>query len=150
MEDEGLRLGSVSTRLLTPKALSTLWTRVVEISVGIELADGFTIESDLDITNRRSPNANPESLVEVGMRDGDSSILLSLSNNLETVKKAGPRVLSLNLYAGREWIAGISDFGDDLDVLYSPDAWAEFTRALDNLHPCPETDVEEATSRPVL
>jgi hypothetical protein len=138
----------------TPKVAprAALWTEILRISVEVEGATRFTIDSTTaagrsqaeDLEDRASLNA-------VGVDpDVRQPALRPIHGLWEALADVGPRVLSVDLYADREWIAGISDWGDEFDVLFGDTAWSALSSAVKRLCPSAIVDQAEARSRPTF
>lgn len=74
--------------------------------------------------------------------------LRPIDGHLEILKVLGDRVLSIDLYAQRQWVAGISDWGDDIAALFEEAHWRKLRDVVGRLEPPPKVDVAEVTGRP--
>jgi hypothetical protein len=127
-----------------------LWSAVLEIAVGLEGADAFTIDSTTQAG--RSGSESSEDLAflrSLGMAvDDRRRDLRPIDGHLEILKVLGDRVLSIDLYAQRQWVAGISDWGDDIAALFEEAHWRKLRDVVGRLEPPPKVDVAEVTGRP--
>lgn len=91
-------------------AVEAIWDLVVHLASS-EGADNYVIES-LDRDGRIQP--------ETGL----------LLGSLDRLANIGPRVQSLNVYVGEEFIAGISDEGQNISTWLTEAATAELRKAV--------------------
>lgn len=140
----------VAIRAQRPVA-QRLWEAVIKIAVTREGADGFTIDSTTLPGRSKDDREQDGRLLEsLGILPDQQCELAPIAGKEKVLAKLGLRVLSINLYSGRAWVAGVSDWGDDIDALLSDGAWVEAQRELELIVPAPIVDIAEVAERPVL
>lgn len=147
-----LRLLSVGRAHASLPSPRVLWATVVDISVRLEGVDAFTIDSTT-LAGRTGHDAADDArlLRSLGLKaDDQRRILHPLAGHSSTLVELETRVLSIDLYAGRAWVSGVSDWGDELDALFEIEAFSELTMAIEGMEATPRFDVIEAGSRPTL
>ena len=115
-----LVLASIKTSTLGSEETRRLWARTLELARS-EGADRFA----LDGSNMTEPLVSSDTVVD-----------------------ASTEVVALNVYADDGWVAGISDWGDNISVLFSVQNWERLAAVIERLDPRPTYDVAEAESRP--
>jgi hypothetical protein len=133
-------------------ARTELWSEILRISIEIEGATNFTIDSTAPAGRSGADQLDDESsLLALGVRADDRRRVLKPMSGVEaTLATLGPRVLSVDLYADQAWVAGISDWGDEMDVLFGDAAWAELVAVIERFSLGSIVDQAEALSRPVF
>lgn len=119
MDRDPLILVSLKLGGLAAEQRLRLWQRVVSLSVDAQGANQFS----WDPTPARRRPRQREAVELAASTAPSGSQLSALEHLAPLVAAVGPIVLSLNLYADDLWIAGISDWGDNLDVLFTPVTW---------------------------
>lgn len=144
-----LSVRRVDTTLPTREAL---WASILKISVRSQGVDAFTLDSTTQPGRSKHDAArDTELLRSLGIEaDDQGRELHPLDGHYSTVAELGPRVLSIDLYTGRAWVSGISDWGDDLSALFDDEAFSQLLLVIERLDPTLKVDVIEATSRPTF
>lgn len=136
MQNETLYLVAINTGKLSANERRDLWKRVIELAMD-EGASWFTCDPPVSTgrllaadqpgnPSRDTPNRieSPADLIEVGVG-----------------------AVALNLYRSDGWVAGISDWGDDIDVLLPPGPWDFLKEYLGAAVSNASYDVAEAMAR---
>ncbi len=147
-----LHLVSVRGADATLPTREALWASILEISVRSQGVDAFTIDSTTQ-AGRSKDNAarDAELLRSLGIQADDRRRELHpLEGHYSTLAELGPRVLSIELYADRAWVSGISDWGDDLSALLDDESFSQLLLVSERLDPGLKLDVIEAGSRPTF
>lgn len=142
-----LILATVDLATFSFEIRRAVWGLVLDLAAAHDV-DGFTL--DAQTTEQRVPESvrgKVESLLDVSR---SPQYLRHLGGYERSLLEIGPYIQALNLYAGREWIGGISDWGSDISVLFERTSWAEMRRWLTELMPTPRFDEASALSRPIL
>ena len=116
----------------------------------VENATHFTIDSTLEAGRSVADRHADERLlhnVGIGV-DAQSRCLENINDSASAIAELGTSVLSLDLYANEEWVSGISDWGDEMDLLFGPSAWAAFSSLTERMCSGFIIDVTEAVDRP--
>lgn len=137
MEGDALVLISARLSSLDANKRSHLWRRVVELCEALEAVNGVAWR---DSDHSSSP------AVAVLKAHVPPDELQPLAGYVESISVAGPEVMELNLYTDNLWVAGISDWGDDLGLLVSTSSLRRFTALLEEAHV--SFDLEEIEDRP--
>ncbi len=129
-----------------------LWIAILEISVQSQGVDGFTIDSTTQPGRTKHNAASDAGLLRsLGIEaDDQKRELLPIDGHYSTLAELGPSVLSIELYADRAWVSGISDWGDDLSALFDDAALSQLLLVIERLDPTLKIDVIEAKSRPIF
>jgi hypothetical protein len=148
--DDVLHLVSIVPGSPEVSVRTALWSKIVEISIATDGATNFTMDSTTRPGRSKADAARDQALLaSLGVRADERRLaLIPLQGVEDVVAELGPRVLSADLYADRSWVAGISDWGDEMDVLFDGAAWEALAPAIDGLSPNSIVDRTEALSRP--
>ena len=137
-----LFLASIDAAALAADDRRGLWARVVALSIE-QHADSFAIEP---LGWNRS--VKKRELDQLLSPQVDDDGLRPVSDLTSLIIDVGPTVMSLNLYAQRGWVAGVSDWGDNIDVLLERDVWQRAKAFIEMFTPAVSYDVTEAAMRP--
>lgn len=134
----------------TDSAADRLWSIVLAIAMEFEGADNFVVDPTTDIG--RSPLEVMEDSRVLralgGAADAESRGLRSLGIRSALVARLATRVLQVDLYAGEEWVAGVSDWGASVALLFGDQGWRRVNEALAAENLASEVDWAEALARP--
>lgn len=141
-----------SARVAYRPAALRLWQSLVTASVELQRADGFTIDSTTP-AGRTEGRAAEDRMLFQRLRvqpDDRRRVLRPIDGHLDDLRTIGPRVLSVDLYADGAWVAGTSDWGEEISLLFDDAAWRVVRDIIDALVPISRFDVAEADARPMI
>jgi hypothetical protein len=142
VENSQLILVSITTSTLSLEEKTALWSFVVELSIE-QQADSYKI----DPVVWKGPGEK-QGLKDLLARDTPAGGLRPIDDLASVVVEVGPTVMNLNLYSKEGWVAGVSDWGDDIDVLLETDVWFRLKPVLEAYTPRISFDITEAEGRP--
>ncbi len=144
-----LRLASIQVE---SRHFAAMWRTVVSIAVELERADGFVLDTTTRPGRSRSEAAEDRRLLSLlgGLPEDQQMPLEPIGDNLDVLGSLGNRILCVNLYISDLWVAGVSDWGDDIDVLFDEPGWLALNDTIDRSEMDPTVDVAIAESRPRL
>lgn len=147
-----LRLVSIAPGTRETSARVALWSAISRISIEAEGATNFTIDSTTPPGRDTAEVATDAALLaSIGVRvDDPQRLLRPIREAAGVLADLGPRVLSVDLYADRAWVAGVSDWSDEMDVLFRETAWATLQAAINDTCPNAVVDQAQARSRPLF
>ncbi len=145
-----LHLASIKTGATNIHCREALWSTVVQISMAVENATHFTFDSTREAGRGMADrHADERWLHSLGIRvDTQNCGLEEIGDSAALLTKLGTKVLSVDLYAGEEWVSGISDWGDEMDLLFSDSAWVAFSTLTERMCSGFIIDEIEAVDRP--
>lgn len=129
-----------------------LWSKILQFSTEIEGATNFTINSTVLAGRSKAERLDDERLLQaLGIEANSHQRTLRPIHGIEAALAAvGPRVLSIDIYSDEAWVAGISDWGDEMDVIFSDRAWEALSIEIAQTCPGLVIDHAEALSRPTF
>lgn len=146
-----LFLASIDGSSIQSDSKQRLWALIVELSVRLERANQFSIEAVTQTSGRRRHHADhaPQLGALLGTEGSVGGRLRPALGVLPSIIDTGLKVLSINLYSNGAWVAGASDWGDSLSVLFDDEAWPELRAEMEQMTPPPRFELAEAEERPI-
>jgi hypothetical protein len=145
-----LRLASIQ---VPSRTVVDFWSSVVSIAVEYEKADGFVLDTTTRPNRTKVEAGEDRRLLSLigGFPEDQQSSLQPIGGALDVLGSLADRILCVNLYVSDLWVAGVSDWGDDIDILFDEPAWLALDGVIDRLGvSLTRIDVAEAESRPRL
>ena len=131
----------ISGRSLGGEARLALWTEVLEIAVGCEGAEEFIIEP-ATATSKRATEPSLLAWIE-SLGPSPRERRHRLDAHLDNVRRFGMEVLAVMMWRGEERVAGVSDWGDDIDFVATEACYRRLAPALAALGLSDAVEVEE-------
>lgn len=149
MDDKRLLLCSVDLEPLTDKDREMIWRGAVHFAANDEQALWFTIDAAEDPSKQPSPELSPllHRLFSVPLMDNKYRRLNEVD---EAVVQVGTKVTSLNLFSNQGWVAGTSDWGSTVDVLFRQVVWQAFLLEIEEFLSHGAYHTVEAQTRPPM
>jgi hypothetical protein len=118
----------------------------------MEGATSFCVDSTTAPGRNRLQRLDDKRLLQaVGLEPDNRDRALRPVAGLEAaLELLGSTVLSVDLYSEDGWVAGVSDWGEEIDALFGPKSWTRLSSLIASISPPPVVALAEAVSRPAF